>query len=90
MTRLTVPALWISARGWAMERTTMKIIDERQMLLLCMITPPQESKKVRAAREEIIEVVRAWHRGELLPREQAPILSQLYAAAHWGPRPDEP
>jgi hypothetical protein len=56
-----------------------RMIDEREMLLLAMRTEPTDGNKIAAVQNEIVETVRAWHRGELLPRSDAPLLSQIYA-----------
>jgi hypothetical protein len=56
-----------------------RMIDEREMLLLAKRTEPTDGNKIAAVQNEIVEIVRAWHRGELLPRSDAPLLSQIYA-----------
>jgi hypothetical protein len=55
-----------------------RLINEREMLLLAMRTEATDDNKIEAVQNEIIEIVRAWHRGELLPRSDAPLLSQIY------------
>jgi len=54
---------------------TEYLICEAQMLLLAMKT---ETKPARAARDEMIEIVKAWKRGRLLPKSQTPMLQRLY------------
>jgi hypothetical protein len=54
-----------------------RLIDEGEMLRLAMRTDANEGK-IAAVQNEIVEIVRAWHRGELLPRSDAPLLSQIY------------
>jgi hypothetical protein len=54
------------------------LINEAQMLLLCMKLDPKEAGKAEAVRDEIIAIVKAWARGKLLPRSAAPVLSRIY------------
>jgi hypothetical protein len=56
-----------------------RLISEREMLLLAMRTETTDDNKIEAVQNEIIEIVRAWNRGELLPRADAPRLSKIYA-----------
>jgi hypothetical protein len=58
--------------------STEYLINEAQMLLLAM---KADTEKAKQARSEIIEVVKAWHRGRLLPRSETPVLAQLYGRA---------
>ena len=51
------------------------LINEAQMLVLAMKADAEAAQRVRG---EIIEVVRAWHRGRLLPKAETPMLLQLY------------
>jgi hypothetical protein len=51
------------------------LIHEAQMLLLAMKADTDAAKCVRS---EIIEIVRAWHRGQLLPKAETPMLCKLY------------
>jgi hypothetical protein len=53
----------------------IEIINEVQMLLLAMKTDTGPAQQIR---NEIVEIVSAWHRGELLPKSEAPILAKLY------------
>jgi hypothetical protein len=57
------------------------LIDEIQMLRLAMKTNTDAGQRVRG---EIIEVVRAWQRGQLLPKTETPMLRQLYGRALGG------
>jgi hypothetical protein len=43
-----------------------------------MKTDTDAAQRVRG---EIIEIVRAWHRGRLLPKAETPMLRQLYGRA---------
>lgn len=61
--------------------TPESLIDEAQMLRLCMRSDPKEGKQVAAVQREIIEIVKAWHRGKLLPKWETPLLSALYDKA---------
>jgi hypothetical protein len=53
------------------------------MLSLCMKADTEQGKK---ARGEIIAIVQAWARGDLLPPSAAPILSRIYGRALGGER----
>ncbi len=55
-----------------------RLINEREILLLAMRTEATDGNKIEAVQNEIIEIVSAWNRGELLPRSDAPLLSQIY------------
>jgi hypothetical protein len=55
------------------------LLNESQMLLLCMKADAKEAARADDFRAEIIEVVRAWARGSLLPEHKAPLLSALYS-----------
>ena len=55
-----------------------RLINERDMLLLAMRTEATDDNKIEAVQNEIIAIVSAWNRGELLPRSDAPLLSQIY------------
>lgn len=55
-----------------------RLINERDMLRLAMQTAATDDNKIEAVQNEIIEIVSAWHRGELLPRSEAPLLSKIY------------
>jgi hypothetical protein len=55
-----------------------RLISEREMLLLAMRTEATDGNKIEAVQNEIIEIVSAWNRGELLPRSDAPLLSKIY------------
>lgn len=52
-------------------------LNEAQALLLCMLADSKEAKQADAVRGEIIAVVKAWRRGKLLPRWEAPALSSV-------------
>ena len=54
------------------------LINEAQALLLAMKTDTDAAQRVRG---EIIEIVRAWHREQLLPKAETPMLRQLYGRA---------
>ena len=53
------------------------LINEAQMLLLVMLSENGNSDDARA---EIIEIIKAWKRGRLLPKADAPTLQHLYGA----------
>jgi hypothetical protein len=55
-----------------------RLISEREMLRLAMRTEVTDDNKIEAVQNEIIEIVSAWNRGELLPRSDAPLLSKIY------------
>jgi hypothetical protein len=61
------------------------LLNEAQTLLLCMRADTAKAEKARA---EIIEIIKAWRRGELLPEHEAPLLMRIYGSAYWskGPR----
>jgi len=54
---------------------TEYLINEAQMLLLTMKADTEAGQRARA---EIIAVVKAWKRGRLLPKAEAPMLQTLY------------
>jgi hypothetical protein len=62
---------------------TEDMLKEAQMLLLCMRANAKD-KQAEAARAEIINIVKAWRRGQLLSKSEAPILMGLYAEARFG------
>lgn len=51
------------------------LINEAQMLLLAMRADTDAAQRTRA---EIIDIVKAWKRGRLLPKAEAPMLQRLY------------
>jgi hypothetical protein len=61
------------------------LIDERELLLLAMRTKATDDNKIEAVQNEIVEIVRAWHRGQLVPRSEAPLLSKIYDRSFEGP-----
>jgi hypothetical protein len=64
------------------------LLNERQMLLLCMRGDAKEAARADDTRAEMVEVIRAWRRGELLPKHKTPLLNALYAKAKPGPGDD--
>jgi hypothetical protein len=66
-----------AAAGGEVMITPESLISEAQMLRLCMRTDPKEGKQVDAVQREIIEIVKAWHRGKLLPKWEVPKLQEL-------------
>ena len=56
---------------------TEYFINEAQMLLLTM---KADTKPAEDARGKMIEIVKAWRCGRLLPRAEAPMLQRLYSA----------
>ena len=54
---------------------TVQIINEAGMLKLAMTADTEPGKRVR---DEIIAIVKAWRRGRLLPRSEAPMLQRMY------------
>jgi hypothetical protein len=62
-----------------MAETTEYSLNEAQMLCLTMLAPEQEAENAAAARSEMIEIIKAWRRGRLLPGSETPILNGLYA-----------
>ena len=61
-----------------MSDEVIQLISEDQMLALTMKADTPNARKAQA---EIIEVVKAWARDELLAESATPILSSLYARA---------
>ena len=55
---------------------TVEIISEAGMLILAMTTETEPGKQMRA---EIVEIIKAWKRGRLLPTTEAPMLQKLYS-----------
>jgi hypothetical protein len=55
-------------------------LNEAQAILLGMRA---DTAKAQEMRSEIIEIVKAWHRGELLPASAAPVVMQIYALARY-------
>jgi hypothetical protein len=51
-------------------------LNETQAILLCMLT---DEGRAADARDEITKIVKAWRRGWLLPRGEAPLLSDVLA-----------
>jgi hypothetical protein len=49
------------------------LLNEAQALLLCMRADTAPAAEVRA---EMIAILQAWRKGELLPMHKAPLLSQ--------------
>jgi hypothetical protein len=66
---------WRGGRGEDPMSETEYLINEGQMLLLAM---KAETEPAKAARAEMIEIVKAWRRGRLLPGTEAPTLQKLY------------
>lgn len=54
---------------------TEVIVSEAGMLKLVMMADSEPGKRARA---EIIAIVKAWKRGRLLPKAEAPTLQTLY------------
>jgi hypothetical protein len=50
-------------------------LNESQTILLGMLADTETAKEMRS---EIIEIVKAWHRGRLLPAIDAPVLMSVY------------
>jgi hypothetical protein len=57
------------------------LLNERQALLLAMRADVKEAQRAADIRAEMIEIIKAWHRGNLLPKHKAPLLNALYAKA---------
>lgn len=53
-------------------------LNEAQVLLLCMLADAKEAAQAATVRHEIIEIVKAWRRGELAPRSVAPVLLSIF------------
>ena len=53
---------------------TVEIVSETGMLKLAMMADTEPGKLVRA---EIAAIVKAWQRGRLLPKTEAPTLQRL-------------
>jgi len=51
------------------------VVNEDSMLKLAMTADSEAGKYVRAG---MIAIIKAWKRGRLLPKEQAPMLQTLY------------
>jgi hypothetical protein len=51
------------------------LLNEAQALLVTMHDDSETAKRVRG---EMIAIIKAWHRGRLLPRAQTPMLNKLY------------
>lgn len=54
------------------------LLNEAHALYLCMVAPSEEAPNAPDYRAEIIAVVQAWLRGELLPKNKAPLLVSLH------------
>jgi hypothetical protein len=54
---------------------TEYLLNESQAILLGMRADTEKAKEMRS---EIIEIVRAWHRGKLLSPIDAPVLMSVY------------
>jgi hypothetical protein len=54
------------------------LINEAQTLFLCMKADTNVAKDIQA---EMVEIVKAWQRGKLLPRHKAPTLMRIYTRA---------
>jgi hypothetical protein len=60
------------------------LINEAGMLLLAMKADTAPGKRIRG---EIIEIVKAWQRGQMLPRVQTPMLRKIYGDLPFKQRP---
>jgi len=65
----------------------LRIIDERQMWLLCIKAEQFGAGKAKEVHEEIVHVLMAWSRGELCPRSKTPLLNAVLSKARHGPPP---
>jgi hypothetical protein len=78
----------VSAGQTAKERpadeTGEILISEQAMLSLPMRF---DGDKGNEAKAEMIEIVKAWYRGELLPQQKAPLITKLYGTAFKGSKP---
>jgi hypothetical protein len=55
------------------------LLNEAQMLLVTMLAPTEDAPKAADARAEMIAIIKAWRRGNLLSPIQTPVLNGLYA-----------
>jgi hypothetical protein len=53
------------------------LLNEPQALLLCMLADEKEALRAGDIRAEMVEIIRAWHRGYLMPKHEAPLLCGL-------------
>jgi hypothetical protein len=69
--------------------------DEREYWLtrehVIFLTMLAEGNVANAARHEIVDIVAAWYRGQIIPRREAPTIEMLLADdPDWPPQPSAP
>lgn len=70
-----------------MNDDVIRIIDERQLWLLCIKADTLGAGKAKAVHAELVEILMAWHRGKLCPRWKTPLIAKLLGTAQWGTPP---
>jgi len=70
-----------------MNDDVIRIIDERQLWLLCIKADKLGAGKAKAVHAELVEILMAWHRGKLCPRWKTPLIAKLLGIAQWGTPP---
>jgi hypothetical protein len=58
----------------------VSLLNERQVLVLCMKTDTKEAAQIR---REMVEILMAWRRGKLAPHSAAPIMTKMFDDCLW-------
>jgi hypothetical protein len=53
------------------------LLNESQALVLCMLADGKDGVRAEDIRAEMVEIIRAWRRGHLLPKHKAPLLCSM-------------